>query len=203
MFLTFFTVMAVADENRVTTIEYENGDVYTVPENENVFVSTKDNLFIYKPYSKSIQFQKLWPTDKVDKPAPTPNPNPLGSHSWCKAHVPFENGYSFSDQTWQRFCDTNNDWEYGCGDTKFDASEDGASCSVGAGAFNEVDANGFSQACDTFDTSTGPLSDVAEWEEVCDTNDDGTYDLCDYYEPTGAATFIEIQYEEQCTSNEG
>ena len=88
--LASLATLAVAEENRVTTIEYENGDVYTVPENENVFVSTKNNLFIYKPYSKSVEFVKVWPTDKVDKPAPTPNPNPLGSHSWCKAHVPFE-----------------------------------------------------------------------------------------------------------------
>jgi len=196
-----FASFAVAEENRVTTIEYENGDVYTVPENENVFVSTKDNLFIYKPYQKAVHFVKVWPTDKVDKPVQPPNPNPAGSHSWCKAHVPFATGYSFSDQTWQRYCDTNNDGEYGCGDTQFDDSEDSASCSVGASVFNEVDANGFSQACDTFDTSTGALSDVTEWEEVCDTNDDGTYDLCDYYEPTGVATFIEIQYQQQCISS--
>jgi len=201
-----FASFAVAEENRVTTIEYENGDVYTVPENENVFVSTKDNLFIYKPYTKSIQFEKLWPTAKVDRPVPTPNPNPVGSHSWCKAHVPFATGYSFSDQAWQRFCDTNNDGQYGCGDATFNVSEDSASCGVTTtttGVFSEVDANGFSQACDTFDTSTGSLSDVAEWEETCDTNGDGTYNLCDYHEPTGGATFIEIQYEQQCTTSEG
>lgn len=208
--LASFASFAVAEENRVTTIEYENGDVYTVAENENVFVSKKENLFIYQPYKKEIQFLRTWPTTKVDKPIPTPNPNPVGSHSWCKAHVPFATGYSFSDQAWQKYCDTNNDGEYGCGDTTFDASEDSASCSVGTtttttttGIFSEVDANGFSQACDTFDTSTGALSDVAEWEEVCDTNDDGTYNLCDYHEPTGDATFIEVQYAQQCTSNEG
>jgi len=208
--LASFASFAVAEENRVTTIEYENGDVYTVAENENVFVSKKESLFIYQPYRKEIQFLRTWPTTKVDKPIPTPNPNPVGSHSWCKAHVPFATGYSFSDQAWQKYCDTNNDGEYGCGDTTFDASEDSASCSVGTtttttttGIFSEVDANGFSQACDTFDTSTGALSDVAEWEEVCDTNDDGTYNLCDYHEPTGDATFIEVQYAQQCTSNEG
>jgi len=113
------------------TITYDNGDVYTVADDEYVFVSKQPNLWSYHPYAKTVQFKKQWPTEKVDRPEPTPNPNPVGSHEWCRTHVPFEFGYSFSDQAWQRACDTNNDNVYGCGDTTFDASSDGAACPAG------------------------------------------------------------------------
>lgn len=94
------------------TITYDNGDVYTVADDEYVFVSKQPNVWTYHPYSKSVQFKKIWPTEKVDRPEPTPNPNPIGSHEWCEAHVPFENGYTFADQAWQRTCDKNGDGQY-------------------------------------------------------------------------------------------
>lgn len=119
---------AVAQENRVVTIEYENGDVYTVKQSENVFVSGQQHLWSYHPYDKSVTFKKQWPTTKVDVVTPPPNENPAGSHEWCKAHEPFKYGFTFDDQLWVRVCDTNNDYKYGCGDTQFDASEDGKAC---------------------------------------------------------------------------
>lgn len=215
MFFMFASALAIAEENRVTTIEYENGDIYTVPENENVFVSTQDNLFSYHPYQKAVQFKKQWPTDKVDKPVPTPNPNPAGSHEWCKAHVPYETGYSFSDQTWERHCDTNDDREYGCGDKPFDESAEGDVClttsnttgSTGTaqstGSFTDVDEYGFSQACADFDTDQQATFGYISWQQICDTNNDGEYSICDYYEPSGSATFADIQYNKQCLSNDG
>ena len=215
MFFMFASALAIAEENRVTTIEYENGDIYTVPENENVFVSTQDNLFSYHPYQKAVQFKKQWPTDKVDKPVPTPNPNPAGSHEWCKAHVPYETGYSFSDQTWERHCDTNDDRKYGCGDEKFDASDDSDVClttsettgSTGTaqstGSFTDVDEYGFSQACADFDTDQQATFGYISWQQICDTNNDGEYSICDYYEPSGSATFADIQYNKQCLNNNG
>ena len=215
MFFMFTSALAIAEENRVTTIEYENGDIYTVPENENVFVSTQDNLFSYHPYQKAVQFKKQWPTDKVDKPVPTPNPNPAGSHEWCKAHVPYETGYSFSDQTWERHCDTNDDRKYGCGDEQFDASDDSDVClttsettgSTGTaqstGSFTDVDEYGFSQACADFDTDQQATFGYISWQQICDTNNDGEYSICDYYEPSGSATFADIQYNKQCLSNDG
>lgn len=214
--LASLATLAVAEENRVTTIEYENGDVYTVPENENVFVSTQDNLFSYHPYQKAVQFKKQWPTDKVDKPIPTPNPNPAGSHEWCKAHVLYETGYSFSDQHWERHCDTNDDREYGCGDETFDASDEGASCSTttdttsstnstgSTGSFTDVDEYGFSQACADFDTEQQQATfGYISWRQICDTNNDGEYSICDYYEPTGNATFADVEYNKQCLSSDG
>ena len=129
--LLAFSVVAQAEEKEVDTITYKDGDVYTVGDNEQVFISTQGNLWSYHPYSKSVQFKKQWPTEKVDRPEPTPNPNPTGTHEWCKAHVPFEYGYSFTDQYWQRACDSNKDGTYGCGDEKFDASDDASVCPAG------------------------------------------------------------------------
>jgi hypothetical protein len=162
-----------------------------------------------------VQFKKQWPTDKVDKPVPTPNPNPAGSHEWCKAHVPYETGYSFSDQTWERHCDTNDDREYGCGDKPFDESAEGDVClttsnttgSTGTaqstGSFTDVDEYGFSQACADFDTDQQATFGYISWQQICDTNNDGEYNICDYYEPTGSATFADIQYNKQCLSSDG
>jgi len=111
--LLVFSVVAHAEsEKPVDTITYKDGDVYTVGENEQVFLSTQQNLWSYHPYSKSVAFKKQWPTEQVDRPVPTPNPNPVGSREWCEAHVPYENGYTFADQAWERACDTNNDREY-------------------------------------------------------------------------------------------
>lgn len=131
LLLAFSVVAQAESEKEVETITYKDGDVYTVGDNEQVFVSTQQNLWSYHPYSKSVQFKKQWPTEKVDRPEPTPNPNQMGTHEWCKAHVPFELGYTFSDQYWQRGCDTNNDNKYGCGDEKYDASDDGPACPAG------------------------------------------------------------------------
>ena len=66
------------------------------------------------------------------------------------------------------------------------------------GDFTDVDEDGFSQACADFDTSVGFTFGFVYWDQACDTNDDGEYSICDYYEPTGQATFQEIQYNKQC-----
>jgi hypothetical protein len=111
-----------------TTITYDSGEVLTLSENEKVFVTTENNLFMYKPYPKSVQFKKLWPTTRIDRAIPTANPNPAGGHDWCVAHVPYELGFTFSDQLFERACDSNKDGVYGCGDLQFDASEDASVC---------------------------------------------------------------------------
>ena len=115
------------------TITYDNGDVYTVEDNEFVFVAKRDTLFTQQIYNngKTVQFKKVFPTTKVDY---TPVDNgtddsmQVGSHEWCKAYVPWSEGYTFTMQYWQRGCDTNNDNKYGCGDTGYDASTDGDAC---------------------------------------------------------------------------
>ena len=55
----------------------------------------------------------------------------VGSHEWCKAYVPWSEGLTFNMVAWQRFCDTDNDGSYGCGDDTFDASDDASVCPAG------------------------------------------------------------------------
>ena len=71
------------------------------------------------------------------------------------------------------------------------------------GSFTDVDDAGFSQACADFDTSVGFTFGYVYWDQIGDTNDDGEYNICDYYEPTGGATFADIQYTKQCSSSDG
>lgn len=123
--------LALAEDNRVTSIEYANGDVYTVKSNENVFVSKNDNLWTYSVQSKSLKFEKQWPTRLSNEVIAPPNTNPVGQHEWCKAHELFAYGYTFDDQLFMRSCDTNNDSKYGCGDSQFDESDDGDACPNG------------------------------------------------------------------------
>ena len=37
------------------------------------------------------------------------------------------------------------------------------------------------------------------WDRYGDTNNDGEYNMCDWYEPTGIMTFQEIEYQKQCS----
>ena len=46
--------------------------------------------------------------------------------------------------------------------------------------------------------SEGLTFNMVAWQRACDTNGDGVYNQCDYYEPTGAATFEEQAWEDQC-----
>ena len=71
------------------------------------------------------------------------------------------------------------------------------------GSFTDVDEYGFSQACADFDTSVGFTFGYVYWQQICDTNNDGEYNICDYYEPTGSATFADVQYNKQCLSSDG
>ena len=71
--------------------------------------------------------QDAWTSrDYVPEPQ---DPFEPGSHEWCKSYVPWGEGLTFDMILWQRACDTDNDGKYGCGDTTFDASEDGGVCS--------------------------------------------------------------------------
>ena len=112
LFIALCALPLIAIANNVDTITYDNGDVYTVADDENVFVSKSDNLWLQQVYPKTTQFKKQWPTTKVDQPEPTPNPNPIGTKDWCEAHDLHANGYTFDDQIWYRDCDTNNDGQY-------------------------------------------------------------------------------------------
>ena len=46
--------------------------------------------------------------------------------------------------------------------------------------------------------SEGLTFDMITWNNHCDTSNDGVYDICDYYEPTGSATFEELEWQDRC-----
>ena len=46
--------------------------------------------------------------------------------------------------------------------------------------------------------SEGYTFNTQWWQRTCDTNGDGVYNQCDYYKPTGDATFEEQGWEHQC-----
>jgi hypothetical protein len=99
-----------------TVIEYDDGSTYTLEDTENVFVSTR-SLFTKKTYSNgAVNFTPVEANTKRDYVASPTDGIEVGSTEWCKAYVPWSEGYSFNMQAWQRFCDTNGDGEYGEGD---------------------------------------------------------------------------------------
>lgn len=88
-------------------------------------------------------------------------------------------------------------------DTTTDTTNTTVTTTSSTGSFTDVDEYGFSQACADFDTSVGFTFGYVYWDQICDSNDDGEYNICDYYEPTGSATFADIQYNKQCSNNDG
>lgn len=123
-----------------TYITYEDGSIYTVPEEEKVYVTEK-RVFSFTKGEGLYRFDELLANavrDGEDDPVvddPVVDEPPVidetpteGSHEWCKAHQLFATGFSFDDQLFIRVCDSNNDYRYGCGDDKFDASGDGEVC---------------------------------------------------------------------------
>jgi hypothetical protein len=87
-----------------TVINYPDGTTYTLENGEYIVVS-KDNVFSKNIYKNgSVHFKPLTPNDKRDfVPEETDGMEP-GSEEWCDTYVPFQNGYTFDDQMWQRAC---------------------------------------------------------------------------------------------------
>lgn len=136
IFASLLTVPAMAQ----TYITYEDGSMYTVPEEEKVYVTAK-RVFSFTKGESLYRFDELLANavrdgdddpvvyePPVDEPPVIDETPTEGSHEWCKEHVLWANGFSFDDQLFVRVCDTNNDYRYGCGDERFDASEDGEVC---------------------------------------------------------------------------
>jgi len=114
-----------------TVINYDDGSTLTLEEGEQVMV-TKNKLYVRNVYNngRTFQFKEFPETTRRDY-VPVDNgtgDEAFGSHAWCKAYIPWSEGFTFTMQYWQRGCDTNNDNKYGCGDEKYDASDDGAAC---------------------------------------------------------------------------
>ena len=114
-----------------TVINYDDGSTYTLADNQEIYISTPHNTLFTRQImkNKNTYFRAQEPWAKRDYVPQTQDDYAVGSHEWCKAYVPWSEGLTFNMISWQRACDTNNDGEYGCGDTKFDNSGDAGSCS--------------------------------------------------------------------------
>ena len=115
-----------------TVINYDDGSTLTLTEGEKIMV-TKGKLYQQRTYNsgKTIQFKEFPETtrrDYVEVDNGTDDTMQVGSHEWCKAYTPWSEGLTFNMVAWQRYCDTDNNGSYGCGDDTFDASEDAGVC---------------------------------------------------------------------------
>lgn len=62
---------------------------------------------------------------------------------------------------------------------------------------------GSAEWCETYvPWSEGLNFNMTAWQRVCDVNDDGVYDMCDYYQPTGISTFEEIEWQDKCNDGQ-
>lgn len=58
---------------------------------------------------------------------------------------------------------------------------------------------GSPQWCETYiPWSEGLTFDMVTWQRHCDVTNDGVYDMCDWYEPTGIPTFEEFEWQDRC-----
>lgn len=107
-----------------TVINYDDGSTLTLEEGEMIHV-TKGKLYQQRTYSngRTIQFKVFPETTRRDYVAPENGTDPemtVGSHEWCSAYIPWSEGFTFTMQAWQRYCDTNNNGVYDEGDSPWE-----------------------------------------------------------------------------------
>ena len=132
LILSLFAALIAPKAIAETFITYDDGGVYTLADDESVYVADRDVFIKRTPASGDVNFEKQDPFTAVDYEEPvvvvTPDNAPAGSHEWCVAFEPWANGLTFDQVTWNYQCDTNRNGVYGCGDVQFDSSEDGDVC---------------------------------------------------------------------------
>jgi len=115
-----------------TVINYDDGSTYTLEANQEIYISTPSSaLFTRQVMSNKDTFfrvQKPWTKRDYVPDEDGTDEMAVGSHEWCKAYVPWHEGLTFNMISWQRACDTNKDGKYGCGDERFDNSDDAGVC---------------------------------------------------------------------------
>ena len=113
-----------------TVINYDDGSTYTLEDNQEIYISTPNSSLFKRQLMKNkdtfFRVQEPW-TQRDYVPVES-DEHTVGSHEWCKVYVPWSEGLTFDMITWKRFCDTDNDGKYGCGDSQFDNSEDAGVC---------------------------------------------------------------------------
>jgi hypothetical protein len=60
-------------------------------------------------------------------------------------------------------------------------------------------AVGSHEWCESYEPwSEGLTFAMVSWQRSCDVNNDGEYNICDWYEPTGIPTFQEFEWQDRC-----
>ena len=90
-----------------TVINYDDGSQYTLLPSAAVYVSPNE-LFNKQEFlnTRQVVFTPIVPNrrrDYVNVTSPSDGLTP-GSPEWCALYVPFQDGYTFSDQVWQKSC---------------------------------------------------------------------------------------------------
>ena len=110
-----------------TVITYDDGSTLTTT--DSVYV-TNEKVYTKADYARGdVVFELQSPTterDYVEPPAPIVSQY-VGDHQWCLAYTP-TGWLTFDEQSFNRFCDSNGDGRYACGDSTFDSSSDGDIC---------------------------------------------------------------------------
>lgn len=103
--LALFSFLFAISAFGQTVIYYEDGTAYTLKDNEYVYVSQARKMYQKKDYTNgNVYFTHKKPNSEVDPQAsPTDGMEP-GSDEWCDVYVPYQYGYTFDDQIWQRYC---------------------------------------------------------------------------------------------------
>jgi hypothetical protein len=126
-----FTMAAIAPLALADTyITYDDGSQYTLGEEESVYVSDRPLFDRRSPLNGDVNFVKQRPFAERDYEEPvvfTPS-GQIGSHEWCLDFEPWANGLTFDQISWNYACDTNGNYVYGCGDSKFEESEGADVC---------------------------------------------------------------------------
>jgi len=127
---TIFALLAAPVVFGSTVINYDDGSTYTLEANQEIYISTPNSALFKRQLmgNKDTFFRVQKPWTKRDYVPVESDDFAAGSHEWCKVYIPCSEGLSFDMVTWQRSCDTNNDGKYGCGDAKFDNSDDAGVC---------------------------------------------------------------------------
>lgn len=115
-------VLGVSQASAETVINYDDGSTYTLEDGQEIYISTESSALFKRQLMKNkdtfFRVQQPWATrDHVPTEA---DDLEIGSPEWCAAYIPWSEGYSFNMQWWQRACDTNNDGEYGPGDSSWE-----------------------------------------------------------------------------------
>ena len=89
-----------------TVISFDAGSTYTLEDHQEIYISNEGRSLFKRQIMKikDTFFRVQQPWDKRDYIADETDDMEPGSEEWCETYVPYQNGYTFDDQIWQRSC---------------------------------------------------------------------------------------------------